>query len=138
MIPFVVVLLMLAGWAPTAQAGGRPVFTGEWVSIDAWDGTSQMLTFAGSGSTLRVRLFDTGSNACQIAEGVPGPIVGTGFGDVDGYTVHAVFDFVCLRAGTAVSSVGFDFVFNPDTGTLTDFPDVPGVPSTTWYRSGRA
>jgi hypothetical protein len=117
------------------------MFTGSWTSVDWYDGSSQIVTFSGTGLTLNVRFLDRYASGCETdhVPGTGGPALGVGTAYVVGDTVSGSLDFVCIQ-GSVVPDWGtlpFEFTFDSAMGTLTDSPGDPTYPLTTWYRPGK-
>jgi hypothetical protein len=123
------VLALLAvgqlGFASAVVATSSP-FTGVWSSIDAFDGSTQMLTI-GSGSTPGVTYQDFYASACASNGGPSTHWVSSGRGTVAGDEL-AVESFVNGCGSYRWDHTFAIYVYDPGTGTLSD------LGGNTWHR----
>lgn len=107
-------LLVLAGaLGPSASAAPPDPFHGGWKSIDT-DGSSQTLSFGGSGDTRRVRLVDTFASGCG-----GGMATASGVGTLSSNTVFVTLEVRCAN-GSFIPDTDVAFTYDADTDTITD------------------
>jgi hypothetical protein len=122
------VALLTVAFTVNAVAAPADPFTGRWTSTDT-DGSQQILTFGGSGSTRSVNYFDDGASVCGWQAG-GAPIAGTYHttGDVDGSTLTVSPTTGSCSGGGSFSVPAVQFTYDSSTNTLLDSFGV------TWYR----
>ena len=105
-----------------ATAAPPDPFVGVWTSVDAVDGSDQIVAFGGSGDTRRITLRDTdATEACATG----GPAVVRGTGTVVGDTLSGDLLVHCADGSPSFT---VEVTFTHSAGTLDD-----GF-GTTWHR----
>jgi hypothetical protein len=107
------VLLTLAILVPSTTAGAATTtdFAGVWTSVDAVDGSDQVMVITRG---LTIVLFDTSATVCDGA-----PAIVTGRGTISGDDLNVTLRAVCLGGG-GVTVAEATFTYDADSDTLTD------------------
>ncbi|MFP3907376.1 MAG: hypothetical protein ACLFWR_10125 [Acidimicrobiales bacterium] len=108
----------------TASAATTWDFVGLWTSVDAVDGSDQIM-FINPGR--RIMLFDTSATACDD----DAPAIVTGRGTISGDDLDATLEMRCIGGG-GLSGVDATFSYDSGDDTLTD--DMGGA-ATVWSRA---
>jgi hypothetical protein len=108
--------------ATAVSAATESTFAGRWTSVDAVDGSDQVMRITRGG---HVVLFDSSATVCGAA-----PAVVTGRGTISGDDLEATLRAICLGGSGGVTGANATFTYNETDGTLVD--DLGG---TVWYPS---
>lgn len=100
-------------------AGPPDPFKGRWVGTDPVDGSTQQVSFGGTGDTRNVQVHDDDATvACE--GGGSATIRATGTVTVPGEELFVEGATIKCPNGEDVEDVNITFTFDPDTGELTD------------------